>query len=81
MVYPGIDGKPLESLRMLTYEEIITDYRAMRLAEKLTSHDDVVKAMEKALGDKITFRRCATSEQEILAVREAVNKIIESKIQ
>lgn len=81
VVYPGIDGKPLESLRMLTYEEIITDYRAMRLAEKLTSHDEVVKAMEEALGDKITFHRCATSEQEILAVREAVNKIIESKIQ
>ena len=76
VVYPAHDGTPIESLRMITYEEIITDYRAMRLAESLTSHDEVVAAMENALGDKITFRRCATSEAEIFAVRDAVNDII-----
>ena len=65
---------------MITYEEIITDYRAMRLAESLTSHDEVVLAMERALGDTITFRRCAKSEAEILAVREAVNKIIKNNL-
>ena len=80
VVYPDIDGKPLESLRMLTYEEIITDYRAMRLAEKLTSHAEVVKAMEKALGDTITFRRCAKNENEILSVRNAVNELIKSNL-
>jgi hypothetical protein len=81
VVYPGIDGKPLESLRMITYEEIITDYRAMRLAESLTSHEEVVEEMERALGDTITFRRCARSETEILAVREAVNNIIKNNLQ
>lgn len=80
VVYPDFDGTPLESLRMMTYEEIITDYRAMRLAESLTSHDTVVSAMESALGDTITFRRCARTEAEILAVREAVNNIIKSNI-
>ena len=80
VVYPGIDGVPLESLRMITYEEIITDYRAMRLAESLSSHDAVVSAMESALGDTITFRRCARSEAEILAVREAVNNIIRNNL-
>ena len=80
VVYPAFDGTPVESLRMMTYEEIITDYRAMRLAESLTSHDTVVSAMEKALGDTITFRRCATSEEEILTVREAVNDIIKAHI-
>ena len=80
VVYPDFDGTPLESLRMMTYEEIITDYRAMRLAESLTSHDTVVSAMESALGDTITFSRCARTEAEILAVREAVNNIIKSNI-
>ena len=76
VVYPSHNGKAIESLRMITYDEIITDYRAMRLAESLTSHQAVVDAMESALGDVITFRRCATSEAEILAVRNAVNEII-----
>ena len=65
---------------MITYEEIITDYRAMRLAESLTSHETVVRAMETALGDTITFRRCATSEAELFAVRNAVNDIIRSHV-
>ena len=80
VVYPAHDGTPIESLRMITYEEIITDYRAMRLAESLTSHETVVSAMEAALGDTITFRRCATSEEELYAVRNAVNDIIRSHI-
>ena len=80
VVYPAQDGTPIESLRMITYEEIITDYRAMRLAESLTSHTEVVKAMEAALGDTITFRRCATTEAEILAVRDAVNEIIKANM-
>ena len=80
VVYPAQDGTPIESLRMITYEEIITDYRAMRLAESLTSHTEVVKAMETALGDTITFRRCATTEAEILAVRDAVNELIKANM-
>ena len=47
-----------------------------RLAESYTSHGDVVKAMEEALGREITFDRCAESASEMLRVREAVNKII-----
>ena len=80
VVYPDMDGTPLESLRMLTYEEIITDYRAMCLAERLTSHEAVVEAMENALGDTITFLRCAHTEREMLAVREAVNDLIRQNL-
>ena len=32
--------------------------------------------MEAALGDEITFLRCAHTEREMLAVREAVNELI-----
>ena len=76
MVYPNNDGTPLESIRIMTMEEAMQDVRAMRLAEKYYSHDEVVAAIEEALGDEITFTRCAKSADEMLSVREAVNELI-----
>ena len=76
IVYPGNDGTPLESIRAITMDEVMQDIRAMRLAESFTSHAEVVKAMECALGREITFDRCAESADEMLRVREAVNEII-----
>ena len=76
MVYPDQKGNPLESIRLLAMEEAMQDVRAMQLAEKYYSHDEVVSAMEKALGDEITFTRCAHNADEMLRVREAVNELI-----
>lgn len=76
IVYPGLDGTPLESLRAITMDEAISDIRAMRAAEKYVGHIEVVRAMEEALGDTITFERCAHSADEMLRVREAVNNLI-----
>ena len=76
MVYPNNDGTPLESIRLMTMEEAMQDVRAMQLAEKYYSHEEVVAAMEEALGDEITFTRCAHTADEMLRVREAVNELI-----
>lgn len=80
MVYPDCDGTPLESLRIITMEEAMQDVRAMRLAEQYYSHEEIVAAMEEALGDEITFERCALSEDEMLRVRTAVNELIRKKL-
>ena len=79
-VYPAQDGTPLESIRAITMDEVMQDIRAMRLAESLTSHETVVKAMESALGREITFDRCAESSEEMQRVRDAVNEIIIARI-
>ena len=76
IVYPAQDGTPLESIRFITMDEAFEDIRAMRTAEAYTSHEEVVKAMEDALGEEITFRRCAHSTDEMLRVRKAVNDLI-----
>lgn len=65
---------------MITMEEAIQDLRAMKLAERYTSHARVVAVMEEALGAEITFRRCALSEDEMLRVRAAVNELIRGKV-
>lgn len=80
-VYPGEDGAPLESLRMLTLEEAMQDYRAMKLAEKYYSHAEVVAEIEKVLGEEISFERCARSEQEMLDIRSAVNGMIKRALE
>lgn len=80
VVYPGADGAPEESIRLLTLEEALQDMRAMQLAESYTSYETVVRVMEEALGAPITFESCAHSAQEMLRVREAVNVLIRDAI-
>ena len=80
VVYPNFDGTAQESIRMMALEEALQDVRAMRLAEKYYSHEEVVQTMEKALGAPITFTRCAYTADEMLRVRGAVNEMIEKAI-
>ena len=79
-VYPGADGKPHPSLRLLVFEEAIADMRAMQLAESLTSHETVVNAIEEVFGKEITFKTCAYDAKTMLKIRAKVNEIIKSNI-
>lgn len=80
MVYPAEDGTPVESVRMMALTEALQDYHAMKLAERYYSHAEVVEAIEKVLGEPITFRRCAHSEEEMLKIRSTVNEMIAKAI-
>ena len=80
MVYPNQDGTPLGSVRMMALTEALQDYRAMKLAERYYSHGEVVAAIESVLGEPITFRRCAHSEEEMLKIRSTVNEMIAKAI-
>ncbi|MBO4354447.1 MAG: DUF4091 domain-containing protein [Clostridia bacterium] len=78
-VYPAKDGTALESLRLVVFNEGLTDMRAMKLCESLYGKDEAVRAVEKAYGKKITFDDCPRSAYEMLRVREAVNAMIKAK--
>ncbi len=80
VVYPDMDGTPLESIRLMTLEEAMQDVRAMKLAEELYSHEEVVGAIEGVLGEELSFTRCAHSAQEMLRVRERINDMIKRKV-
>ena len=79
-VYPAMDGTTLESPRLAVFYEALQDIKAMKLAEKLTSHETVVKVMEDAFGDEVRFNNCARSSESLHAVREAVNALIKKSI-
>lgn len=79
-VYPGSGGEALESLRIVVFYDAVQDIMAMKLAESLCGKDKVVEAIENAFGGEITFSKCARSACQMLAVREAVNKLIKENI-
>jgi hypothetical protein len=52
----------------------------MRLAESLCGKERVLEAMETAFGGEITFNKCARTSEQMLAVREAVNRLIKENV-
>ena len=79
-VYPGLDAEPQPSLRLLVFEEAISDMRAMQLAESLTSHETVVAAIEEVFGKDLRFDTCAEDAKMMLKIRERINQIIQQNI-
>ena len=79
VVYPGFDGKPMESIRLVAFNEALQDQRAMKLCESFYGHDAVVKAIEEVCGE-VRFDKCLTASEDMLAVRERINDMIEAKI-
>ncbi|MBR3681310.1 MAG: DUF4091 domain-containing protein [Clostridia bacterium] len=79
-VYPEFDGTPLESIRLVVFHEALQDIKAMKLAESMTSHNEVVRAIEDVFGANITFDTCAKSADTMLKIRERVNEIIKKHI-
>lgn len=77
LVYPGKDGMPEESLRLVVLAEALQDVRAFRLLESLTDHETVVNLVEEGLAEPITFSEYPKGEAFCLDVRARVNQKIE----
>ena len=80
-VYPHMDGTALESPRLVVFNEALQDIKAMKLAEKYTSHEEVVAVIENALGKELTFDTCAKSSEIMHRIREDVNAIIKKAVE
>ncbi len=78
-VYPAKNGTAHPSLRAIVFFDALQDMRAMQLCESLYSHDEVVSAIEKALGFDVEFDKCAKNADEILRMRETINAMIKAK--
>ena len=79
-VYPGLHGKPIDSLRIVVFAHALQDMRAMKLCESLYSKEEVVAEIEKILGEELRFDVCAKSEATMLAIRERINEMIKAKV-
>ena len=79
MVYPAPDGTAWESIRYNVFREGLEDMRAMQLAEQLCGRDAVKAELDKMIGG-VVFERCLYEAEEMLAVREAIHRMILNKI-
>lgn len=78
-VYPGADGKPVESLRMMVTWHAIGDLRALKLLESLTSREFVMGLVEDGIRP-ITFEDYPRDADYLLDLRCRVNAEIEKRI-
>lgn len=77
LVYPGADGHPEESIRMMVHNEALNDLRACQLLESLTSREHVLDLLEGELSEPITFQCYPKSDMYLLQLRNRINKEIE----
>ena len=79
MVYPGKNGKPLNSLRHLVFNDAFQDLRALKLLESLTSREYVLNLIEQGLDVPLSFRTYPHEQQWLLDLRERINNEIEKR--
>ncbi len=79
-VYPAQNGTALESTRILAFTDALQDLSAMRLAENVCGKDALVASLEEIFGKEIRFDECAKDAKTVLAMRAAVNSIIQKTI-
>lgn len=77
-VYPAHDGTPLETIHLLGFTAALYDLRAFKLAESLTSKEEVMKILEE--NGEIGFKEYPRGDSQILDVREKINALIKSRI-
>lgn len=76
LVYPGKDGQPLDSLRLMVITHAMQDLRAMNHLAALTSREHVIALIEKDLPAPLTFSRYPCDSAWQLDLRERINQEI-----
>jgi hypothetical protein len=74
LVYPGPDGRPLESIRFRVFATAMADHRAMRLAVERTDSETVMRTIDP--DGTLTFDRFSYDPDFYRRTREAVNALI-----
>lgn len=62
---------------MMVHYEALTDLRACKLLESLTSKEHVMELIEGELAEPLTFRRFPKSDMYLLTLRNRINREIE----
>ena len=75
-VYPGTNGMPLESIRMMVTQQALYDLRALRWLESLTDKAYVLSLIEEGLESPITFSNYPHSDDYLIRLRMKINSEI-----
>ncbi|MFH0071232.1 DUF4091 domain-containing protein, partial [Peribacillus sp. NPDC056705] len=80
LVYPGVDGRPVESIRLKVFFEALQDLRALQLLETQIGREAVMKALEEDLEEPITFKHYPRDMEWLLSKRQWINDKIQESL-
>ena len=73
-------GEPVESIRMMVFDECIADMRALKMLESLTSREHVLALIQEGFDREITFYDYPRNDDYLPTLREKVNAEIMEKL-
>lgn len=76
LVYPGKNGVPEESIRLMLMSEAMNDLAAMKLLEKIAGREAVLECLDEEHMGEITFSKYPKNPEYVCKVRERVNEKI-----
>ncbi len=76
LVYPGKDGVPEESIRIMLMEETMADFRAMKYLEQLTDRETVLACIEPEGSTSVGLEEYPKTVTEMVAIRTRINEKI-----
>lgn len=77
-VYPGLDQKPVESLRMMVFLHAMQDLRALEALEQKLGRDQVLALIKGVNGSLPTLTDYPLEPDYLLKLRRKVNKALET---
>ena len=77
LVYPGPDGQPRGSIRLMVLTQALNDYRALQLLERFISFERVAALVDEEAGMRITFDQYPRNREFLPALRRRVNREIQ----
>lgn len=81
MVYPGRDGKPVESIHHEVFAEGIQDLRAMDLLESMIGRKKIETLLDKATPTgKMTMEEYPRGEENVIKLRKKINDLIKKNL-
>lgn len=80
VVYPGPEGRAIESLRLKVFYDAFQDLRALKLLESLIGREQVLELIEEELEEGITFSTYPREDEWLLNKREQINRMIKDSL-
>lgn len=78
-VYPGPDGTPLESLRLMAFHHAMQDLRALSWCESLMGREETMALLEEGKPAPLTLEEYPMDGHWLLSMRQRVNQAIRDK--
>ena len=79
-VYPGDDGKCLESIRLVSFNEGVQDMRALELLAGLIGREKTVALIDDVAGMDVKFNEYPANAYFIQTLRRKVNELIKENV-